>query len=48
MKAASAADRFKAATAKAAPSGGKVLKDQPVSDMAQAIFDLLLEEEVIR
>ncbi len=47
VKAKSAADRFKAATAKAESTGGKVLKDQPVSEMAQVVFDLLLEEGVI-
>ncbi|MCE7614030.1 electron transfer flavoprotein subunit beta, partial [Vibrio fluvialis] len=48
VKAKTAADRFKAATAKTAASGGKVMKEQPVSEMAQAVFDLLLEEGVIR
>lgn len=48
VKAKTAADRFKAATAKAQGGKGKVLKDQPVSEQAQAIFDLLLEEGVIR
>ncbi|MDW6004130.1 electron transfer flavoprotein subunit beta [Vibrio mangrovi] len=48
VKAKTAADRFKAATAKTASSGGQVIKDQPVSDMAKAVFDLLLEEGVIR
>jgi len=48
VKAKTAADRFKAATAKAASSGGQVMKDQPVSEMAKAVFDLLLEEGVIR
>ncbi|PWI33559.1 electron transfer flavoprotein subunit beta [Vibrio albus] len=47
VKAKSAADRFKAATAKTESSGGRVLKDKPVSEMAQAVFDLLLEEGVI-
>lgn len=48
VKAKTAADRFKAATAKSQSDGGKVLKNQPVSEMAQAVFDLLLEEGVIR
>ncbi|EMH4161729.1 electron transfer flavoprotein subunit beta [Pluralibacter gergoviae] len=43
-----AADRFRAATAKSQSAGGKVLRDRPVSEMAQAIFDLLLEEGVVR
>ncbi|WMN89968.1 electron transfer flavoprotein subunit beta [Vibrio parahaemolyticus] len=47
VKAKSAADRFKAATAKAESTGGKVLKDQPVSEMAQVVYDLLLEEGVV-
>ncbi|WP_084629043.1 electron transfer flavoprotein subunit beta [Neptunomonas japonica] len=48
VKAKTAADRFKAATAKPQGSGGKVLKDEPVTEQAQAIFDLLLEEGVLR
>lgn len=48
VKAKTAADRFKAATAKSQASGGKVLRDQPAAEMAQAVFDLLLEEGVIR
>lgn len=48
VKAKTAADRFKAATAKSQSEGGKILKDQSVSEMAQAVFDLLLEEGVIR
>ncbi len=47
VKAKSAADRFKAATAKTESSGGKVLKEQPVTEMAQAVLDLLLEEGVV-
>jgi electron transfer flavoprotein beta subunit len=47
VKGKSAADRFKAATAKAESSGGKMIRDQPVSVMAHAIIDLLLEEGVI-
>lgn len=48
VKAKTAADRFKAATAKAQGEGGKVLQNKPVGEMAQAVFDLLLEEGVIR
>ncbi|WP_432695875.1 electron transfer flavoprotein subunit beta [Marinobacterium sp. YM272] len=48
VKAKTAADRFKAATAKSSGDGGKVLRDKPASEMAQAVFDLLLEEGVIR
>lgn len=48
VKAKSAADRFKAATAKAESTGGKVLKGQPASEMAQVVYDLLLEEGVIQ
>lgn len=44
----SAADRFKAATAKQASSGNTVMNNQPVSEQAQAIFKLLLEEGVVR
>ena len=47
VKAKSAADRFKAATAKSESSGGKVLQEQPIAEMAQAVFDLLLEEGVV-
>lgn len=48
VKAKTAADRFKAATAKLAGGGGKVMKDGSTAEKAQAIFDLLLEEKVIR
>jgi electron transfer flavoprotein beta subunit len=48
VKAKTAADRFKAATAKPQGAGGKVLKNQPAAEQAQAIFDLLLEEGVLR
>jgi len=47
VKAKSAADRFKAATAKTESSGGKIIKDKPVPEMAQAVFDFLLEEGVV-
>lgn len=48
VKAKTAADRFKAATAKSQASGGKVLRDQSPTEMAKAVFDLLLEEGVLR
>jgi electron transfer flavoprotein beta subunit len=48
IKAKTAADRFKAATAKPVGGGGKVMKDETPAEKAQAIFDLLLEEKVIR
>lgn len=48
VKAKTAADRFKAATAKPVGGGGKVLKNETVEEKAQAIFDFLLEEKVIR
>lgn len=47
VKAKSAADRFKAATAKAESTGGKIIKGEPVADMAQAVLDLLIEEGVV-
>ncbi len=48
VKAKTAADRFKAATAKPQGVGGKILKDHSATEQAQAIFDLLLEEGVLR
>jgi electron transfer flavoprotein beta subunit len=48
VKAKTAADRMKAATAKPMGSGGKVMKDETTAEKAQAIFDLLLEEKVVR
>ncbi|QHA88757.1 electron transfer flavoprotein subunit beta [Serratia rhizosphaerae] len=48
VKAKTAADRFKAATAKSQGDGGRILRDKPAPEMAQAIFDLLLEEGVVR
>lgn len=48
VKAKTAADRFKAATAKSQGDGGKVIKDKPAREQAQAILDLLIEEGVIR
>ncbi|MFT5720089.1 MAG: electron transfer flavoprotein beta subunit [Motiliproteus sp.] len=48
VKAKTAAARFKAATAKPQGAGGKILKDQTAGEQAQAIFELLLEEGVLR
>lgn len=48
VKAKTAADRMKAATAKPVGGGGKVMKDETAAEKAQAIFDLLLEEKVVR
>lgn len=48
VKAKTAADRFKAATAKPQGGAGKVLINETPEEKAQAIFDLLLEEKVIR
>lgn len=48
VKAKTAADRFKAATAKSTGDGGKVLREESSADKAKAIFDLLLEEGVLR
>ncbi len=48
VKAKNAAERMKAATAKAQSSGGKVLLKESLDEKAQAIFDLLIEEKVIR
>lgn len=48
VKAKTAADRMKAATAKPVGGGGKVMKDETATEKAQAIFDLLLEEKVVR
>jgi electron transfer flavoprotein beta subunit len=45
IKAKTAADRFKAATAKASGSGGKVVYG--VEESAQAILDLLVEEGLV-
>ncbi|MGO1296874.1 MAG: electron transfer flavoprotein subunit beta, partial [Vibrio sp.] len=47
VKAKSAADRFKAATAKTESTGGRVIKGESVEDMAQAVLDLLIEENVV-
>jgi electron transfer flavoprotein beta subunit len=48
VKAKTAADRFKAATAKPQGGAGKVMKNESVEEKAQAIFDLLIEEKVLR
>jgi electron transfer flavoprotein beta subunit len=48
VKAKTAADRMKAATAKPVGGGGKVLRNESSTEKAQAIFDLLIEEKVIR
>jgi len=48
VKAKTAADRFKAATAKAQGGGGKVLKNETPAEQAQAVLDLLVEEGVLR
>ncbi|MRI33161.1 electron transfer flavoprotein subunit beta [Endozoicomonas sp. OPT23] len=47
-KAKTAADRFKAATAKSQSKGGTLIKDKPASEQAKAIFDLLVTESVIK
>lgn len=48
VKAKTAADRFKAATAKATGDGGAVMRDESAAEKAKAIFDLLIEEGVLR
>ncbi len=48
VKAKTAADRFKAATAKATGDGGTVMRDETPAEKAKAIFDLLVEEGVLR
>lgn len=48
VKAKTAADRFKAATAKATGDGGAVMRDESAAEKAKAIFDLLVEEGVLR
>ncbi|MBY4678382.1 electron transfer flavoprotein subunit beta [Marinobacterium arenosum] len=47
-KAKTAADRFKAATAKSQASGGQVLQNESAQEQAQALFKLLVEEGVLR
>ncbi len=48
VKAKSAAERFKAATAKPQGQGGRVLKQESGREKAQAILDLLIAEGVFR
>lgn len=48
VKAKSAADRFRAATAKATGEGGSVMRNETAAEKAQAIFNLLVEEGVLR
>lgn len=48
VKAKTAADRFKAATAKPQGKAGKVMKNESAQEQAQEIFNLLLEEKVIK
>lgn len=48
IKAKTAAERFKAATAKSQGEGGRVMQNEPAVEQAQAIFDLLKEEGVLR
>lgn len=48
VKAKTAADRFKAATAKPQGGGGKVMKNESATEQAQAVLDMLVEEGVIR
>lgn len=48
VKAKSAADRFKAATAKPQGQGGRVMKDESNHEKAQAILDLLIAEGVVK
>ncbi|MDO6561936.1 electron transfer flavoprotein subunit beta [Amphritea sp. 1_MG-2023] len=48
IKAKTAAERFKAATAKSQSEGGRIMKQEAVDEQAQAILDLLIEEGVLR
>ncbi|UTW02073.1 electron transfer flavoprotein subunit beta [Amphritea atlantica] len=48
VKAKTAAERFKAATAKSQGDGGKVMKNESAAEQAQAILELLKEEGVLR
>lgn len=48
VKAKTAADRMKAATAKPVGSGGKIMENETSEEKAKAIFDLLREEKVVR
>jgi len=48
VKAKSAADRFKAATAKPQGQGGKIIRDGTDREKAEAIMELLVAEGVVR
>lgn len=48
IKAKTAAERFKAATAKSQSEGGRIMKQESAGEQAQAIVDLLIEEGVLR
>ncbi|RTE64691.1 electron transfer flavoprotein subunit beta [Amphritea opalescens] len=48
IKAKTAAERFKAATAKSQSEGGRIMKKEAPEEQAQAIVDLLIEEGVLR
>lgn len=48
VKAKTAAERFKAATAKPQSESGRVMKAESPAEQAQAIFELLLDEGVLR
>lgn len=48
VKAKTAAERFKAATAKSQSEGGRIMKQESAEEQAEAIFDLLIEEGVLR
>ncbi|WP_419813681.1 electron transfer flavoprotein subunit beta [Bacterioplanoides sp.] len=47
-KAKTAADRFKAATAKTASKGGAVMVNESASDKAAAIYDMLVSQGVVK
>ncbi|MFM2479770.1 electron transfer flavoprotein subunit beta [Celerinatantimonas sp. YJH-8] len=48
IKAKTAAERFKAATVRSQNESGKVMRDESIEAKAQAVFELLLEEGVLR
>lgn len=48
IKAKTAAERFKAATVRSQNDSGKVMRDESVEAKAQAVFELLREEGVLR
>lgn len=48
IKAKTAADRFKAATAKVQSDGGKVMQAESVDEKAKAIYDVLVAEGVLK